>query len=227
MLSRFRYFLKDNSYRDRSKDIDPDEIFLDSENLPKFDTNQFEGRIEKSISRRTFFAFGIVCVVMFMLFFFKSFSLQVMNGAAYLAKSENNRLKNTLLFSKRGIITDRNDEKLAWNVASESSPEFSLRKYADIPGLAHVVGYVKYPLKDSSGFYYDDTLTGKDGIEKSYNDTLSGENGLRIVEVDARGAVQSESVIRPPVDGKDTKLSIDAKLTEHLYTTISDLANKV
>ena len=45
-------------------DIAPDEIFLDAANLPKFNTNQFEGRIEKPIHTRTiillsiFFIFG-------------------------------------------------------------------------------------------------------------------------------------------------------------------------
>ena len=33
-----------------NKDIDPDEIFLDSSNLPNFDNSQFEGRIVKPIS---------------------------------------------------------------------------------------------------------------------------------------------------------------------------------
>jgi hypothetical protein len=36
--------------RRHSVQIDPDEIFLDSENLPSFDTDQFEGRIERPIS---------------------------------------------------------------------------------------------------------------------------------------------------------------------------------
>ena len=33
-------------------DIDPDEIFLDSKNIPQFDTDQFEGRIEMPISKK-------------------------------------------------------------------------------------------------------------------------------------------------------------------------------
>jgi len=42
--------------------IDPDEIFLDSSNLPQFDIDQFEGRLEKPISRSTFTLLGIVCL---------------------------------------------------------------------------------------------------------------------------------------------------------------------
>jgi hypothetical protein len=100
---------KNNSYKNRIKDIDPDEIFLDSENLPKFDVSQFEGRLEKPISISTFVIFGIACFLLFIGFFIRSFDLQITNGKLYLEKSENNRLKNTLVFSNRGVIYDRND----------------------------------------------------------------------------------------------------------------------
>jgi hypothetical protein len=35
--------------RNRNVEIDPDEIFIDSHNLPQFDNQQFEGRLEKPI----------------------------------------------------------------------------------------------------------------------------------------------------------------------------------
>ena len=38
-------------------DIAPDEIFLDAANLPNFDRNQFEGRIEKPIGKRSYSQF--------------------------------------------------------------------------------------------------------------------------------------------------------------------------
>ncbi len=37
--------------RQKKGQIDPDEIFLDSVNLPQFDTQQFEGRIERPIPK--------------------------------------------------------------------------------------------------------------------------------------------------------------------------------
>lgn len=216
---------KNSSYRDRVKDIDPDEIFIDSENLPKFDVNQFEGRIEKPISRNTFLFFGVACLLIFITFFIRSYDLQIVNGETYLSKSENNRLKNTLLFSNRGVIYDRNDNKLAWNDTSEDNPDFLLRKYSNLQGLSHVIGYIKYPSKDNSGFYYGEDFIGKDGVEKYYNNSLSGKNGLRIIEVDARGLLQSESVVRPAEDGIDLRLSIDSDLQSYMYRAISSLAS--
>lgn len=227
MFNRFKDIFKGNSYKNRIKDIDPDEIFLDSQNLPKFNVNQFEGRIEKPISTGTFIFFGIGCFLVFLVFLFRAYDLQIINGTSYLSKSESNRLNNILVFSDRGIIYDRNNKKLAWNSVSTSEFEFSLRKYIDLPGLSHILGYVKYPQKDKTGYYYSEDFVGKDGVEKYYNDSLSGKNGLRIIEVDAQNKVQSESMIRPPEDGKDIKLSIDADLQNHIYNIISDLSNRV
>ena len=46
-------------------DIAPDEIFLDAANLPDFDQNQFEGRIEKPITLRvvTIFSSMIILII--------------------------------------------------------------------------------------------------------------------------------------------------------------------
>ena len=52
--------------KNREKNLDPDEIFIDSSNLPNFDTYQFEGRIEKSISRRTLFILGGAFILIFL-----------------------------------------------------------------------------------------------------------------------------------------------------------------
>jgi penicillin-binding protein 2 len=224
MLNKIKKYFKGNSYKKRIKDIDPDEIFLDSENLPKFNTNQFEGRLEKPITINTFFIFSIFCILIFSAYLIRAYNLQVTNGESYLDKSENNRLKNTLVFSNRGVIYDRNENKLAWNVSGDNNEDFSLRKYSILSGLSHVIGYIKYPSKDSSGFYYSEDYIGKDGVEKYYNNILSGKNGLRIVEVDAKGEVQSESVVRPAIDGSDVKLSIDSELQSYVHKTISELA---
>ena len=69
MFNRLKRNFNKDPYKNRIQDIDPDEIFLDSQNLPNFDVNQFEGRLEKPISTKTFIALGIFCVLIFCLFF--------------------------------------------------------------------------------------------------------------------------------------------------------------
>lgn len=214
-------------YNRREKDIDPDEIFIDSENLPNFDTSQFEGRLEKSISRQSIFVLGGVIILIIFIFIFRIWNLQILNGNSYLVKSENNYLRNSLIFAKRGVIYDRNGIKLAWNVENPSNQSFGLRKYIPLDGFSHLLGYLKYPAKDKYGFYFSEVFDGKDGIEKTYNDILSGENGKQIVEVDALGNIQSENIIHNPKDGEDIKLSIDASIQAKMYQEIKSLTDRV
>ncbi len=225
-MYKLKRVFKKNKIKDRNKDLAPDEIFIDSENLPDFDEDQFEGRIEKSISSKTFFFFGSACFLVLAIFFGRAYFLQSIQGETYVKRSEQNYLRNTLLFTKRGIIFDRNDSKIAWNVASDTVPEFNLRKYTDLAGLSTVLGYVKYPSKDKYGFYYSTDYDGKDGVEQFFNDKLTGVNGEKIVEVDAAGKVQTENVVRPPIDGENIKLSIDSGLQNKVFSTIEDLAQK-
>jgi len=207
----------------RGSEIDPDEIFLDSSNLPHFDTNQFEGRMEKPLSQRTFLFVSITFLLVGFVFLGKLWALQVTNGDSFGIKSENNSLKHTVIFANRGLVLDRNGEQLAYNGLNPDG-DFSLRHYANTEGLSHLVGYIKYPSLDSSGFYYDDKYHGKSGVESSYDEHLSGRNGLKIIEIDALGNLQSESVLDPPKDGKNVKLAVDSKLNEKFFNFIKQTA---
>jgi penicillin-binding protein 2 len=217
----FGRFFKTRNY----DDIAPDEIFLDSSNLPKFDVSQFEGRIVKSISRTSIYLLGCLFVAVIGVFLWQVGVLQIQKGAIYAAQSENNRLSHTHLFSGRGIISDRNSILLAWNVPSEQH-DFALRSYIATSGFAHVLGYVKYPQADSSGVYYETKYLGDAGVEKTYNNILNGKNGLKIVETDALMNIQSESVIELPKNGEDITLTIDARVQAKLSELTQDLSSE-
>lgn len=227
MFSRLtRLFYKLRNSRAPVREIDPDEIFLDSSNLPQFDRHQFEGRLERPISRRTVWGAGAVFLVVLLLLLSKSFALQIEGGERYAKQSAENRLRHTLVFGSRGIFYDRTGKLLAWNVTDAEESEFSKRKYLGIPGLAHVLGFLKYPSKDKAGFYYKVDFEGRDGVEKYYNEYVAAQHGLKIVETDAHGAVQSESVLKRPKDGESVTLTIDAALQEKLYTAMSALSQE-
>lgn len=205
--------------------IDPDEIFMDTLNVSGFDTQQFEGMIERSISRNvittTMVIFGVVGVV----FLLQLIKLQVVNGEKYFAKSENNRLQHTPTFADRGVIYDRNGKELAWNVANNEGGPFSVRGYITDPGFSHLIGYVGYPTKDSSGFFWQNSIIGKAGIEKKLNTILSGVNGQKIVELDAEQHILSENLITKPTQGTNVTLTIDAGIQSAMYRAIRDLAD--
>ncbi|OHA81025.1 MAG: hypothetical protein A3B06_03285 [Candidatus Yonathbacteria bacterium RIFCSPLOWO2_01_FULL_43_20] len=224
-----------------SRDIDPDEIFLDSKNLPGFDKHHFEGRIEKPINHTAVWGVFLSFILVTFIFLIKITNLQIVNGEDFLKKSENNRLDHKPLFAMRGVIYDRNHVPLAWNsfdneagrmalIASETSTTtekmpFPHRSYILSPGFGHTLGYVSYPKRDNRGFYYQELFVGKDGLEEYYNKILSGENGLQIVETDALGMTKEGSIVENPKNGVALTLGIDSRIQEKLHTTIRDTAN--
>lgn len=212
------------SHRRRIDFIEPDEIFLDASNLPAFDRDQFEGHLERPIGKRSLIFFGIGCSLIALLFMGKVWSLQVTHGQEYVEQSENNRLDHTLIFADRGVIYDRLGERLAWNERGDSTADFAARVYKEGGGLGHILGYVTYPLKDTSGFYFQESFLGKDGTERIFDSILQGKNGLKIVETNAHAEVESESTFEPPESGGDLRLTIDAGVQQKLYEIIKERA---
>jgi len=82
--------------------MDPDQIFLDASNLPRFDQHQFEGRLEKPISRRIVWGLAVCALVVGIIFLGRLWNLQVSHGAAYNQLAENNSLRPSILFAPRG-----------------------------------------------------------------------------------------------------------------------------
>lgn len=210
--------------RKRLQAIDPDEIFMDSSNLPGFDNSQFEGRIEKPISKISFIMLGFVFSFVILVFSAQTWNVQITQGEEYSARSENNKLRNTLLFSDRGIIYDRNDGPLAWNEHRDDM--FNTRKYTENPGFSNLLGYVSYPKRDSAGFFYDESIEGVDGIEKNYNDLLSGKNGKRIIEVNVKNEIFSENEINVPQNGANINLTIDSDLQKKMFESLETVVTE-
>src|SRR3989344_2247090 len=132
--------------------VDPDEIFLDSKNIGNFDRQQFEGRIEKPISKKTIGVLGGFCLLMIIVFGVRLAYLQIKSGDTYRQRSENNILDKINIFTERGIIYDRNKKELVWNVKGGGADLYT-RSYMS-PGFAHVLGYVSYPAQDNKGYYW-------------------------------------------------------------------------
>ncbi|MEK7641596.1 MAG: penicillin-binding transpeptidase domain-containing protein [Patescibacteria group bacterium] len=233
----------------RITEIAPDEVMIDSRNLPEFDTTQFEGRLEKPISKFTLYSVGGIFSLVAFVFIVQAWNLQIVKGEEYKERSERNMLRPVPVFAGRGIIADRNGRLLAWNApkienedsdiksimsqSSSTAPKLAnedtvaTREYATSTGLSHVLGYVQYPSKDKNGFYYQNDFMGIAGAEKYFDSHLQGVNGSRLVEVDARGDIVSENIMRPPQQGSSVNLSIDSKVQSALYRNIESIARQV
>ena len=222
MRSRYKHRIK--------SDIAPDEIFLDSKNLPNFNTQQFEGRLEQAIPKHTIFILGLFFLAVSAVFIWQVINLQIIKGESYFKKSENNTLMKEPIFADRGLIYDRQGILLSWNTWAKddinklSSP---MRSYISDPGFGLLLGYVSAPAKDSTGHYWQDTFIGKDGVESYFNQSLTGVNGVRITETDVKGNIQSENMVLAPQSGDNISLSIDSKIQKKMYDSISQMAESV
>lgn len=203
----------------RDLEIAPDEIFLDASNTPAFDRARFEGRLEKPLSKRTFFSLFGVLAFLVLILAVRAWNLQVTNGATFAAESAHNSLAVTTIFAPRGIITDMNGTVLAENVEKDDGTV--VRNYP-FPSLSQFIGYVSYPKKDANGVYYDTRETGIAGLEAEYDSLLAGENGQLLTETDALGHVRSEGSIVPAKEGRTLQLSIDANLEQHFARAVAD-----
>lgn len=220
-MNRFRRRL---GKRGRGGELAPEDIFLDSSNLPDFDHASLEGRLERPIGERAYLAMTLAVMLALCALAAQAASLQVMKGDAYAAQSERNRLRPEVMFAERGAILDRNRVPLVENAATEDG---FVRRVYKAPGFAHLLGYVSYPKKDSKGNFYDLEIKGLAGVEEAFDAELKGQNGKRLIEEDALGNVQSEGSVVPPVPGTNLTLAIDARAQEAFASSVAELADRI
>lgn len=218
----------------RVREIAPEDIFLDSSNLPGLSRGQFEGRVEKPVAVAPIFAVGVCFALVVAGFGYRVFSLQVVSGETYAEISRENTLDRSLVFATRGVIYDRRGQELAWNEAQQASSTlpassseralagdmFALRVYTQSPGLSHVLGFVQYPKADASGNWWREEYAGMSGAELAYESRLAGKNGSAVVETNALGNVERENIVVPAQNGADLVLSVDAEMQSKLHTTL-------
>lgn len=220
------------------REIAPDEIFLDSTNLPGRNDPQFEARVVRPLDRSAILKIGIAFLIVATVFAGRTFDLAMVDGKTYAEVSRNNHLDHSLLFANRGIVIDRTGKKLAWNVAQAPasstqslSPEetkntelFALRGYTALRGLSLLLGFVGYPKEDAAGNWWREETFGVSGVELAFDDLLAGKNGSRMVEIDALGNKEEQSIVEPVENGGDVVLSIDAEVQNKLFSYLSQHA---
>ncbi len=239
-MNLFRHLSTKRAKYNSSHEINPEDVFLDSQNLSELNINQMEGQLESPLGKHIFYIAAIFSLVILTGFTYRLFAMQVSHVDEYIEKADSNHLKKLPLFALRGTISDRNGELLAWNSLYSSSatttPEekeklksqdrIPKRVYTDVEGFSHLLGYVSYPKYDQSGIFWQDEYLGKDGIEKQYQQDLAGVKGERIIEVTARHEIEAQNVVIYPSHGKNLTLTIDKKVQAKLYESMKSLAKK-
>lgn len=202
--------------------VELDEVLLDASNIPSFNRARLEGRRELPVSFKSIYLVGCVFFLALSVLSYRIFELQVIYGAEYREIADNNSVDKVLVIAERGVIYDRNGELVVWNnVDPRGVHDFPVRAYTDRLGMAHVLGYVSYPQKDSRGFYFRTEYLGRSGVELAYDEILRGQNGSKIVISDALGNPIGEHAFASGVPGNPLHLSLDAELTEALFQIIA------
>ncbi len=172
--------------------------------------------------------------------------LQLLAGGYYRSISDTNRIRTALIHAPRGIIFDRDDKPLVFNVpgyretvngktvlidekaaldkiakGDKKLEVDSLRQYPIGEAAAHVVGYIGQisteDLKDPLFAGYNaGDLVGKMGIEQSGETFLRGVDGKVLVEVDATGKPIRILGETDPIAGQNIFLTIDSSLQKEV-----------
>lgn len=145
-------------------------------------------------------------------------------GVAFLEK---NFLKNPELYAlKTNLTKEENLLYQEWftDVPGVVFTELPIRKYAEVPSLAHIMGYVGAVSERDvqNGFAFNQRV-GKTGIERSYNTELTGTPGKIHAEVNASGKVVrfiSGADNTKTEVGKTLKLNIDTRIQEVAATAL-------
>jgi penicillin-binding protein 2 len=213
--------------RRKKSAVEFDEIFMDSSNLPAFNRGRMEGRLEMPIHRRGILLIGGIFFLTTLVFAGQLINLQVVNGAEYRERSDNNSIYENLLIAERGVVYDRRGEMLAWNATDyENERGFPLRTYSDRAGLGQLLGYVSYPQKDKNGFYYRTDYIGRTGLESAHEDILHGHNGRQLIEIDVGQNVLSSLMVERGRAGVSLTSSVDAELSAAMYDIIASSTEK-
>lgn len=236
-MNIFHHISTRRTKKSSSHEIDPEDVFLDSQNLSSLNIDQMEGHFERPIGRHVFYFFLIGILLLLGSYTYRLFSMQITQGSIYAEKADNNHLKRLPIFALRGTISDRNGELLAWNTLGNyifknngsekvSADDIPMRVYTETEGFSHLLGYVSYPKRDTSGVFWQDEYLGKDGVEKQYQSKLQGLKGERIIAVSALQQIEAQNVVVYPVHGENIQLTVDKGVQAKLYERMEALAHK-
>lgn len=108
-----------------------------------------------------------------------------------------------------------------------TSQETESREYPLEEATTHLLGYVgpinseELKQKAFKG-YKKDAIVGKKGIEKLYDKDLQNKDGYRVTIMDDQNKVIDTLIEKKKKDGKDIKLTIDARVQKSIYNNMKD-----
>ena len=120
---------------------------------------------------------------------------------------------------ERGVIYDRENTKLAYNVENPADDTFALRKYINLDGFANLLGYLKYPTKDKYGFYFTEVFDGVDNTtvatiinrgkqENNFGKDMLGVKGMKDTDKNESDSTRPKYKGNNPLTLENSKKSL-------------------
>ncbi len=192
-------------------------------------------------------------ILFFVILIFRTFYIQIIKGTYYRGLSDTNRTKTVVVHAPRGIIFDRNNIPLVFNVpgfreninnktvfldeekalskiaSGKKDLEIdTLREYPYKEATSHVLGYLgqitENDLKDPVfEDYNSNDVLGKDGIEKVFESRLKGVDGKELFEINAQGEIIRKLGRDEPISGENITLTLDINLQQKTYEAMKDV----
>lgn len=206
----------------------------------------------KERNPRNFFLV-ILFITLFFILFARLIFVQGINGFYYRYLSDSNRIKTVVVHAPRGIIFDRNNTPLTFNMpgfresvngktvlltkdealgviakGNKNLEVDSLREYPFKDAFAHVLGYIGQISEDElkrPDFigFNPGDLIGKVGLEEYYENLLKGEDGKQLYEVDATGKLVRKLGADDPIPGQNITTTLDKKLQLAAFDAMKDV----
>jgi penicillin-binding protein 2 len=195
----------------------------------------------------------VFLMIIVALLFGKLFWIQLVQGDYYRELSDSNRIRTLPVHSPRGVVLDRKERPLVYNIpgfrttvsgkTKVLSQEValnliakgkkdleidSLRSYPHKEIFSHVLGYIGQispeELKEKKyQEYLGSDLVGKMGIENEYESILRGLNGKELAEVNSLGQTVRKLGKTDPIPGENIILNLDIDVQKAAFEASKDV----
>src|SRR3989344_6073412 len=198
---------KNKKYRQ----IDVDEVFMDSFNVAGYHRESLEGALEDPIGKSVFTFLGVGFLLVAVVFLSRVGFLQIAKGDDFTHRAEDNYLREIIVEPERGVIFDRNKTALTTN-----EKEFGRRYPSE--GFLHSIGFLTRK---------DNLLlsSGASGLEALYDEILKGIPGKIIEEINAKDEVVGSGFVVESRAGGGLLTSLDRGLQTRLLQAIASTAD--
>lgn len=228
------------------REIELHEILLDTLSQKKEkEIGISEKKLEIPISGRILFAAWLGILILLLVFWGRTFQLQIIDGKLLSLQSEKNKFVVGTIKAERGVIYDKNFTQLVYNKPSFNficDGEITIENIVHETLLKLETNLKEYPGCKIENNTVREYLAGSlfshllgylrqagqsSGLEQYYDKILTPKAGELRIKRDAMGNLMSEEIVSMPESGNTLVLWLDSGLQEKIVSSLGETINRV